>query len=189
MPQSRLALSLMATRAMLAASCACSFAHNVAEGFVVAVPVLAGTGDKRLALLLTALSVRARGRCSAGAVRATAAWMTRPLALTVDCVASLARAHVCLLLLLACRHILLLQGLSEPIGALVGVLCINLPAVSSWMVPAIDASLCAVAGIMVAVSFQELLPQAAAGKAVTAAELAGGFAMGGAAIALTLLFL
>lgn len=41
--------------------CASIFAHNVAEGFVVAIPVLAGTGDRRFALALTALSVSGLG--------------------------------------------------------------------------------------------------------------------------------
>lgn len=41
--------------------CAAIMLHNVAEGIVVAVPVLAGTGSKTTALLLTVFSVRARG--------------------------------------------------------------------------------------------------------------------------------
>ena len=38
--------------------CTAIFFHNVAEGFVIAIPVLAGTGNRRFSLVLTALSVR-----------------------------------------------------------------------------------------------------------------------------------
>lgn len=44
--------------------CAAIMLHNVAEGIVVAVPVLAGTGSKSTALMLTVFSVRASGRVS-----------------------------------------------------------------------------------------------------------------------------
>jgi ZIP family zinc transporter len=85
---------------------ACRFIHNVAEGVVVAVPILAGTGDRRTAIVITALS-----------------------------------------------------GLSEPVGALMGVWCMK-TWFSSWMEATIGFILCVVAGIMIAVSMMELLPQA-----------------------------
>jgi hypothetical protein len=69
---------------------ACRFIHNVAEGVVVAVPILAGTGDRRTAIVITALS-----------------------------------------------------GLSEPVGALMGVWCMK-TWFSSWMEATIGFILCVV---------------------------------------------
>lgn len=148
----------------------CSFAHNVAEGIVVAVPVFAGTGDRRLALTLTVLSVRVIGAL------ARAMYITG-VRLRAFYQANDSRNCECVLL----------QGLSEPIGALLGVLFMK-----SWfagvMEAAINATLCGVAGIMLAVSFQELLPQAIKFHADTRHAVLW-FAIGGLAIGLTVMLL
>jgi zinc transporter, ZIP family len=104
------------------------FIHNIAEGFCVAVPVLAGTGNRWLALGLTAAS-----------------------------------------------------GLSEPLGAILGYVAVRLVNVGNF-VPLdaiINASLCLVAGVMIFISFSELLPEANRASAgntrfVIQAAIAGG---------------
>lgn len=149
---------------------ACRFVHNVAEGIVVAVPVYAGTGDRRLALVLTALSVRAAGQlmlCSPPPYHTTTSSHMHPPQLPV---------------VRPCP-----QGLSEPVGALVGVVL-----ATSWfggmLEAAVNAALAGVAGVMVAVSFLELLPQAHR-LAPGAAGLAAWFAAGCAFIGATTLLL
>lgn len=79
-----------------------------------------------------------------------------------------------------------LQGLSEPLGALVGVTLLRFvaPNVVSGV---IDALLCGVAGVMVAVSLQELLPQAR--RLGAPRNVAGGFVAGAAVIFATLYFI
>ena len=101
-----------------------------------AVPVLAGSGSKRFALAVTALS-----------------------------------------------------GASEPLGALLGVLFMRGTWLRPLLGPAIEASLAACAGVMIWVSFCELLPQAMRNLApqhryVVAAGFAGGAALIGATLLL-----
>jgi len=85
------------------------FAHNIAEGFSVAIPVMAGTGDRRLALAMTAAS-----------------------------------------------------GLSEPLGALLGYVLLRAFRLGDAipLETLLNASLCAVGGVMAVISATELLPEA-----------------------------
>ena len=110
------------------------FLHNVAEGIVIAVPVFAATGDRALALGITAAS-----------------------------------------------------GLSEPLGALIGVsllrFVVNTRDVGFAEV-ALSTVLCAVGGVMVQVSRAELLPHAL--RLADVRTVTGGFIAGAALIAASL---
>jgi len=113
------------------------FLHNVAEGIVIAVPLLAATGDRALALGVTAAS-----------------------------------------------------GLSEPVGALAGVLLLRGVAGergAAALEAALNLTLCAVGGVMLHVSRAELLPHAA--RLGAPATVAQGFAAGALLIGASLWFL
>jgi zinc transporter ZupT len=102
------------------ALCAAIFAHNLAEGAVIAIPLLRGLPDRRVAVGIAALT-----------------------------------------------------GLSEPVGALLGVTVLSRLVSPSAMGAAVDAALTCVAGIMADVSLRELLPLAGRHAAV-ASGAAGG---------------
>lgn len=118
------------------ALCAAIFLHNVAEGAVIAIPLLRGLPDRRIAVGIAALT-----------------------------------------------------GLSEPLGALIGVLVL-----SRWVEPssielAVDVALACVAGIMADVSVRELLPLSLRHAKEEGVRLvATGFVVGAVTIGATLAF-
>ena len=80
------------------------------------------------------------------------------------------------------------SGLSEPLGALLGVLMFRTRMLSAVLGPAIEAALSAVAGVMVSVSLTELLPQAMR-HGGSRRVVYGGLAAGAALIGATMLIL
>lgn len=118
------------------ALCAAIFAHNVAEGAVIAIPLLRGLPDRRVAVGIAALT-----------------------------------------------------GLSEPLGALVGVLALRRVVSPAAVETAVDVALACVAGIMADVSARELLPLALRHARGEGARLvAAGAAVGAVTIGATLAF-
>lgn len=87
--------------------------------------------------------------------------------------------------------------MSEPVGAVLGVLFFRSWFSSAALEGAINACLCSVGGLMVGVSFFELLPQAwrfgtassGIDPVLVAVQLAGVFASGGLVMLLTIAFL
>lgn len=84
--------------------------------------------------------------------------------------------------------------MSEPVGAVLGVLFLRTWFASAALEGAINACLCGVGGLMVGVSFLELLPQAwrfgsasthGDARALVAAQIAGVFAAGMAVMVVT----
>jgi ZIP family zinc transporter len=114
------------------------FIHNVFEGVVIAVPLLAATGNKWLALGITAVS-----------------------------------------------------GLSEPLGAAVGVLLLRGVASSArsaaTLAMILNVILCGVGGVMLQVCRSELLPSA--NRAGEPRDVAAGFLAGAALIGVSIFFL
>ena len=115
------------------------FFHNVAEGVVVAVPLMRGLPSRRLAVCVAAAT-----------------------------------------------------GLSEPLGALLGVVVLRSWVSAEAMGTVVDAALALVAGVMILVSAQELMPLAARhaqAEPSPARLLAAGAAAGALSIGATLFFI
>ena len=137
LPEGRVVMVAGSKSAELGLVVACAiFAHNIAEGFSVAIPVMAGTGDRRLALAMTAAS-----------------------------------------------------GLSEPLGALLGYVLLRAFRLGDAipLETLLNASLCAVGGVMAVISATELLPEALRAARGDARFVAQAAAAGAGVITLSLL--
>ncbi len=143
--------------------------HNVAEGFVTAVPLLAATGNRAFAFGVTALS---------GLTEPVGAFLG-VLALRALLAVSNGEAESAAAAAAALGD--------DPVAAASAASAASAAAVSQTAERFLNVVLCGVGGVMLHVSVRELLPQAA--LCGTARSVAGGFVSGAAASSLTALLL
>lgn len=176
--------------------------HNLAEGLCISAPIYAGTGRKDLALGLAVLSVSGGvagldegekgGREGHGGEGRLQRNPFPPCFVLAAQRSELLRTSPVISFrtsILPSRHPLPLQGLSEPLGALLGMAVLRRYVSPEGTSAVVSATLNAVAGLMLAITVSQLLPQARKHAAAWPLLVPKGAAAGAALISLTMLFM